>query len=155
MNNYSVLAAANEKTMGEVEGAATYTYLSCTQLKALPNEGYQFKEWKDGVTANPREILVYSDTVFTAIFEVAGIEPVVTPVNESAANAVNIYTLGNKIVVENATDEIFVYNAMGRLVGKDAECHVRAEITVNTTGVYIVKTSGMVKRVVVNWKMRK
>ena len=30
-----------------------------------------------------------------------------------------IYTLGNKIVVENATDEIRVYDAMGRLVGRD------------------------------------
>ena len=72
-----------------------------------------------------------------------------TPVIESAATAVNIYAYGNTIVVENATDEIFVYNAMGVLVCRDDACRVR-QITVNTPGVYIVKTGGTVKRVVVN-----
>ena len=41
-----------------------------------------------------------------------------TAINESAASAVNIYATGNTIVVENATDEICVYNAMGVLVGR-------------------------------------
>ena len=71
------------------------------------------------------------------------------PVTETAANTINIYAHGNKIVVENATDEIFVYNAMGVLVCRDDACRVR-QITVNTPGVYIVKTGGTVKRVVVN-----
>ena len=74
---------------------------------------------------------------------------------ESAANAVNIYAYGNKIVVENATEEIRVYNAMGALVGcvgKDAPWHVSTEtttITIKTSGVYIVKTGATVKRVMV------
>lgn len=72
-----------------------------------------------------------------------------TAVSESAANAINIYAHGRAIVVENATNEIRVYNAMGALVGRDVACRVRAEITVNTTGVYIVKTGGTVKRVMV------
>jgi hypothetical protein len=71
------------------------------------------------------------------------------PVTETAANTINIYAAGNKIVVENATDEIFVYNAMGVLVCRDDACRVR-QITVNTPGVFIVKTGGTVKRVVVN-----
>ena len=144
VNNYSVLAAANEKEMGKVEGAATYAYLSRTQLKATPNTGYKFKEWSDGETANPREILVYSDTAFTAVFMAID----ATAVNESAANAVNIYAHGNTIVVENATEEISVYDAMGRLVCRDVACSVRP-ITVNGTGVYIVKTGNMVKRVMI------
>ena len=79
-----------------------------------------------------------------------------TAITETAANAVNIYAHGNKIVVENATEEIRVYNAMGALVGcigRDAPWHVSTEattITVNTSGVYIVKTGATVKRVVVN-----
>ena len=74
----------------------------------------------------------------------------ITPITESAANTVNIYAFGNKIVVENATDEIRVYNAMGKLICRDVACRVCAEITVNATGVYIVKTGSAVKRVVVN-----
>ncbi|MBO7433245.1 MAG: leucine-rich repeat domain-containing protein [Salinivirgaceae bacterium] len=72
-----------------------------------------------------------------------------TAVTESAANAVNIYAAGNKIVIENATDEIFVYNAMGVLVGRDVARNV-STIKVNNPGVYIVKTGSTVKRVVVN-----
>ncbi len=73
---------------------------------------------------------------------------------ESAANAVNIYAHGNTIVIENATDEICVYDAMGRLVaraGRDVARNVFAtEIRVNGAGVYIVKVGTVVKRVVVN-----
>ena len=72
------------------------------------------------------------------------------PVTETAANTINIYAAGRKIVVENATDEIFVYNAMGALVCRDAINRVRTEITVSTPGVYVVKTGSTVKRVMVN-----
>lgn len=144
INNYSVLAEVNAVAMGKVEGSADYAYLSRTQLKAIPNDGYQFKGWSDGETENPRNILVYSDTTFTAVFEIAG---TVTTVNESAANAINIYAHDRTIVVENATDEIRIYDAMGRLFDKNAGRN--ATITVKGTGVYIVKTGGAVKRVVV------
>ena len=73
-----------------------------------------------------------------------------TAVTESAASKVSIYAHHNIIVVENATDEIRVYDAMGKLICRDAIHRIRAEINVNGTGVYIVKTGGAVKRVIVN-----
>ncbi len=73
-----------------------------------------------------------------------------TAVTESTANTVNIYAHGNTIVVENATDEISVYDAMGHLVGRDAIHRVRAELQVNTAGLYIVKVGILAKRVMVN-----
>ncbi|MBO7594154.1 MAG: leucine-rich repeat domain-containing protein [Salinivirgaceae bacterium] len=72
-----------------------------------------------------------------------------TAVAESAANAVNIYVTGNTIVVENAIDEIRVYNAMGKLVGRDVARNV-CTIRINNSGLYIVKTGNTVKRVMVN-----
>ena len=72
-----------------------------------------------------------------------------TAVAESAANAVNIYAHGNTIVVENATEEIRVYDAMGRIVGRDVARNV-CTIKINNSGVYIVKTGNVVKRVMVN-----
>jgi hypothetical protein len=75
-----------------------------------------------------------------------------TAVAETAANAVNIYAHGNTIVVENATDEIRVYDAMGRLIVETPHCDVSTEIRVNTAGVYIVKVGNAAKRVVVNDK---
>ena len=73
-----------------------------------------------------------------------------TAVAESAANAVTIYAHHNIIVVENATDEISVYDAMGNLICRDAIHRVRMEINVNAPGFYIVKTGSVVKRVMVN-----
>ena len=74
----------------------------------------------------------------------------VTAVSESAANAINIYARGNTIIVENATEVIRIYDAMGRMVGRDATPCVRAEIRVNATGVYLVKVGNVAKRVMVN-----
>ena len=73
-----------------------------------------------------------------------------TAVSDDAASAVNIYAYGNTIVVENATGEIRVYDAMGKLVCRDATNRVRAEITIPSPGVYIVKTGNIAKRVMVN-----
>ena len=73
-----------------------------------------------------------------------------TPVAETAANAVNIYAYGNTIVVENATEEISVYDAMGCLVCRDAINRIRTEIRINKPGVYIAKTGAAVKRIVMN-----
>ena len=67
-----------------------------------------------------------------------------------AASTLNIYANHNIIVVENATDEIRVYEAMGKLICRDVACRVRTEIRITTPGVYIVKTGNAVKRVMVN-----
>ena len=73
-----------------------------------------------------------------------------TSVSEFLANAVSIYAFDNTIVVENAADEIFVYDATGRLVCRDAIHRVSAKITVNKTGIYVVKVGNTVKRVIIN-----
>ena len=79
-----------------------------------------------------------------------------TAVSESAASAINIYAHHNIIVIENATDEIRVFDAMGKMVacgGRD-DVHIvstgTTAITIKTPGVYIVKIGKTVKRVIVN-----
>ena len=87
--------------------------------------------------------------------------PTITPkyldVNDDEAGTPIIYAVGKNIVVMNATDDICIYDAMGRLVyheGRDApwlNSPVTAQITINNTGIYIIKTGDIVKRVVVNF----
>ena len=72
-----------------------------------------------------------------------------TAVPDEAANAVSIYAYNNIIVVENAAEDIRVYDAMGKLICRDVACRVHAEINVNAPGVYIVKTGNVTKRVMV------
>ena len=85
-------------------------------------------------------------------------QPTPVAVSESAADNLQVYAHGNTIVVENAADDIYVYDAMGALVCRDAARHVstatglgaRAEIRINTAGIYIVKVGNVAKRVMVN-----
>ncbi len=73
-----------------------------------------------------------------------------TAIAETAADNLQVYAHHNTIIVENATEEICVYNAMGALVGRDAIHRVRAELQVNGAGVYIVKVGNVAKRVMIN-----
>ena len=123
-------------------------------LDIEPQTGYhvEFEAW-NFMSGEFVEIVMVGETSFImpdSDIEVSYSYVKGTPVAETAANAVNIYAHGNTIVVENATDKISVYDAMGRLVGRDAIHRVRTEISVNGAGVYLVKTGGTVKRVMVN-----
>ena len=71
-----------------------------------------------------------------------------TSVTEQITN-INIYASGKTIIVENATDEILVYDVMGRLVCRDATPCVRAELRMNDVGVYVVKVGNFAKKVIV------
>ena len=125
---------------GTVTGAGNdFAYGAEATLTATPADGYKFVKWSDGNTDNPRVVTITEDLTLSAVFELA------TAIDESTASSVNIYSDGNTIVVENATDEIFVYNAMGTLLARTTA----TEITVNATGVYIVKTGNTTQRVFV------
>ena len=53
---------------GTIEGAGTFEYETSCQLTATPNFGYHFAQWSDGITDNPRTIVLTQDTTFTAEF---------------------------------------------------------------------------------------
>ena len=102
-----------------------------------------------GTEPNPQP-LTPEEVVAQTINNIMGIiHAVITDDDEMAVNEVNIYAHHNTIVVENATDEIRVYDAMGRIVGRDVARNV-CTIKINNSGVYIVKTGNTVKRVMVN-----
>ncbi len=53
---------------GQVLGGGEYQYGTTTDLTAIPDEGYVFDQWPDGVTDNPRTITVTGDAEYTALF---------------------------------------------------------------------------------------
>jgi len=65
---YTITLSANNSKYGSVEGAGTFKQDSTITVTAIPNKGYQFNEWSDGNTDNPRQITVTQDSTFTAIF---------------------------------------------------------------------------------------
>ena len=60
-------------TINAENGSVTYPQTMCDdmQLTATPNYGYQFTQWNDGNTDNPRYIELTQDTAFAALFEFA------------------------------------------------------------------------------------
>ena len=54
---------------GSVTGGGAYANGASAQLTATPNECYEFVQWSDGNTDNPRTVTVTKDATYTAEFE--------------------------------------------------------------------------------------
>ena len=68
-------------------------------------------------------------------------------ITDGSASEVAIYAYSNVIVVENANDDILVYDVMGRLVARSYDSH--REFTMARGGIYIVKVGNKAEHVVV------
>ena len=68
-NRYLISAYASSDALGSVNGGGTYGHADTAVLTALPAYGCRFTGWADGVTDNPRRVVITSDTILTALFE--------------------------------------------------------------------------------------
>ena len=69
VQQYTIVAVSNNLSMGSVVGGGTYDEGTHIQLTANPSSGFHFVQWQDGVTDNPRNIIVTANASYTAIFE--------------------------------------------------------------------------------------
>lgn len=69
-DNYSIVLQSNNPHYGTTSGAGSYPYGTLVTLTAIPSDHYHFSQWDDGVTQNPRQITIFSDTIFVAIFSI-------------------------------------------------------------------------------------
>ena len=67
---YLLTLSANNADYGSVEGAGAYTENSEAVFSANPYTNYHFVRWNDGITENPRTIVITRDTTFTAEFAI-------------------------------------------------------------------------------------
>lgn len=71
---YTVTVTANNDEYGTVTGSGEYEENAVATLTATPNAGYNFVNWNDGNTQNPRLVTVTADASYIANFEeVAGV----------------------------------------------------------------------------------
>ena len=66
---YTLTVTSSSTTMGRVTGGGTYNEGTLVQIEAIPNTGYRFVDWSDGVTDNPRSIRLTATRSLTARFE--------------------------------------------------------------------------------------
>lgn len=137
---YTITVSVNDPTMGTatVNGSTTTTVMSGTEvtLTATANQGYRFVRWNDNNTETTRTVTVTEDMNFTATFEANGTQDI----DDIDANGIRIYSADGRIVVEGTTEEVRVYDVMGRSVRKESL----------PAGVYMVKVgTRTAKKVVV------
>lgn len=66
---FTISGTVSPANSGTVDGAKAYTYGDTATLTAIPNEGYDFVKWSDGVTDNPRTFTVTGAATFVAEFK--------------------------------------------------------------------------------------
>ena len=68
LESFHVDVATNDHARGYVTGTGDYLEFDTAVLRAIPRPGFVFHSWNDGISDNPRRIVVTSDTAFSAHF---------------------------------------------------------------------------------------
>ncbi len=68
LNTYTITTEVTPANAGMVEDGGEYDCGETATLTAVPEEGYRFDQWDDGVVTNPRTISVTNNATYTAKF---------------------------------------------------------------------------------------
>lgn len=72
---YTLNVLSLNEAQGTVTGSGVYEAGTTVTIAAVAAEGYHFKEWNDGNTENPRQVVVDDNITLIAVFEVgAGVD---------------------------------------------------------------------------------
>lgn len=69
IDTYTLTVLSDDVNEGSVSGGGTYNYGTSVQISATAESGYEFVEWNDSNTDNPRTITVTSNATYTAYFQ--------------------------------------------------------------------------------------
>ena len=67
-DNIHITLISNNTEWGTTSGDVYASYLDQVQITAIANYGYHFLSWDDGITSNPRTIIVTGSATYQAIF---------------------------------------------------------------------------------------
>ena len=92
-----------------VQGGGYYDSNSDVVVMAKAADGYEFVDWSDGITDNPRTINLASDMMLTANFAIKE-----TLVDIELTNSdIVVYVSGNMLHVENIDVDFILYDLFG------------------------------------------
>ena len=132
-----VLTVSCNPAQGSVLGSGTYAAGTEVTVAAIPVTGFVFDRWNDGVTDNPRTVIVTDNMTLEAFFKGTGVD-------ENGLTALSVYPnpAGESFRIEglesNATIEI--YNSLGMMV-KTVNVAADEEINVSDLpeGIYMIR----------------
>lgn len=127
---------SNNEMLGDVSGDGLYSTHSNITIQAFPNSGIEFSGWSDGVTDNPRQIMLDRDTIFVAMFH--------SPLGIRDAHQPTGFTVlsqGLRISIQGADNQpIQIYDLMGRQIANTPASHATTvSYTMPHTGIYLIR----------------
>lgn len=133
---YACIISDNDE-WGIATGEGLYQPNVVLHIQAYPYTGYEFLAWNDGVTDNPRDVVLTQDTLFVACFN----EILVGIGEPSNDKGFLILTRQHTVTVCGAAGApIQIYDLMGRQVASvDSQHPVETAFTLPHAGVYIVR----------------
>ena len=146
LEQYTITVLSADPNMGTTSGSNIYDYGAHVQIAAIPYASYAFMRWSDGNTSNPRTITVTGDATYIAEFQP------VSGVNDHDFSNVEIYSYGDKIVVNGAEGlSVDIFDATGKLIVRsDHNDSNHSVFTVQASGLYVVRTgNGVTKKVTI------
>ncbi len=110
---FNVVILAGEGGIVNSSGG-TFSKGSTITISAIPNQEFEFEQWSDGSTENPRELIVTNNINLTAIFKV-----------RKYALTININgegTVDEEILVQNSTPSEYESGKTIRLTAIPSDC---------------------------------
>ncbi len=136
---YEIAVGSNDNVMGNVTITQSPTCANPTAIiTATANSGYNFVQWNDGNTDNPRCITIYGDVVYVASFEEISTIPSYTITvmsanpNRGTVTGGGTYPEGTVITIEAAALEGFEFVSWN-----DENTDNPRQITVTADATYI------------------
>ena len=132
VETFTITTASEMPSMGGVK----------VTLTAEPIEGFEFVEWTDGNTDNPRILTLTENVEVYARFQMAqGGNPV--DLETSKISSANIYTTNGTLHIEGATENYHILDAAGRLIYSG-----NASTLQLPRGIYLITMGGEVEKIV-------
>ena len=107
---YTITVVSDNPLMGSVSGGGTFPANVTTLIEATPSPNCYFVGWQDGVTDNPRQILVDHDITLAAFFKPAGVD-------ENGGSNIHLFPnpANNEIHFDglDGESEISIFNTFG------------------------------------------
>ena len=143
---YTLTLLVNDENMGYTVGGGVHADDEPVSFSATAYNGYVFDHWNDNVTTNLREIMLTSDTTFTAYFEIED------GIDEQAFANVHIYAHNGMIYISGiAQQPVAVYDMAGKLLVRQLTTDEGSTLTIpiEESGVYLVTVANTLARKVV------
>ncbi|MBR5983380.1 MAG: T9SS type A sorting domain-containing protein [Bacteroidales bacterium] len=118
VNTYTITVLSANPEYGTVSGGGTYAEGTVITITAEPNDGYEFLQWNDGITRNPRMVGVTADATFIATFAELPPEPEYYTINvytsnpeQGAVTGGGTFIEGSEITIEAIPNNGFLFTS--------------------------------------------